>query len=68
MDIAWLGRQILTSQEIKGVPGNPFLRRPWLQDKAAAAPAATNIGVKGIIAGNFFFFTNYSYLPFLLSD
>ncbi|XP_015593327.1 tricarboxylate transport protein, mitochondrial [Cephus cinctus] len=32
---------------------NPFPRRPWLQDRgaAAAAPAAGNIGLKGIVAG-----------------
>ncbi|XP_008548536.1 tricarboxylate transport protein, mitochondrial [Microplitis demolitor] len=35
----------------KRVAGNPYPSRPWLQDRAAAAPASSNVGVKGIIAG-----------------
>lgn len=31
---------------------NPFLHRPWMVDKGAAAtPASGNKGIKGIIAG-----------------
>ncbi|XP_033210504.1 putative tricarboxylate transport protein, mitochondrial [Belonocnema kinseyi] len=33
------------------VPKNPFITRPWLQDKAAAATPSGNIGLKGIVAG-----------------
>lgn len=42
----------------KRVAGNPYPSRPWLQDRAAAAPASSNVGVKGIIAG---IFLNYLY-------
>lgn len=32
---------------------SPF-KRPWMNESGAAAAAAGNTGVKGIIAGNFF--------------
>lgn len=50
MDPLWQANQVFTSRG-NGVIGNPYPSRPWLQDKAAAAPASGNIGVKGIIAG-----------------
>ncbi|XP_015115298.1 putative tricarboxylate transport protein, mitochondrial isoform X2 [Diachasma alloeum] len=50
MDPTWLSKQ-LSPASPRGVPGNPYPSRPWLQDRAAAAPATTNVGVKGIIAG-----------------
>ncbi|XP_063991702.1 tricarboxylate transport protein, mitochondrial [Diachasmimorpha longicaudata] len=50
MDLTWLSKQISPASP-RGVAGNPYPSRPWLQDRAAAAPATTNVGVKGIIAG-----------------
>lgn len=54
MEPVWLFQQMCKGTTgSKGVPGNPYPLRPWLQDRAAAAPASTNVGVKGIIAGNY---------------
>lgn len=61
MDPIWQANEVFTSQA-KGVIGNPYPSRPWLQDKAAAAPASGNIGVKGVIAGNIFIILYLRYL------
>lgn len=50
MDPVWLVRECMLTPGSR-VPGNPFLSRPWLQEKGAAATPSGNIGLKGIIAG-----------------
>ncbi|XP_012288153.1 tricarboxylate transport protein, mitochondrial [Orussus abietinus] len=53
MDPVWLWHQLARPDkpERRVNPINPFPQRPWLRDRGAAAPAAGNIGLKGIIAG-----------------
>lgn len=50
MDSISLVRECLLSKK-RVLPGNPFITRPWLEDKALAATPSGNVGVKGIIAG-----------------
>lgn len=59
MDSISLVRECLLSKK-RVLPGNPFITRPWLEDKALAATPSGNVGVKGIIAGKFLplFFSN----------
>lgn len=52
MDSISLVRECMLSKG-RVLPGNPFISRPWLEDKAAAATPSGNVGVKGIIAGNY---------------
>ncbi|XP_046415093.1 putative tricarboxylate transport protein, mitochondrial [Neodiprion virginianus] len=52
MDPLWLRQQLTKSPTSLTTFKNPYPRRPWLKDSAAAAAAGGgNVGLKGIVAG-----------------
>lgn len=52
MDPVQLVHECLLSHRTK-VPGNPFILRPWLQDKSVANANRDNVRIKGIVAGKY---------------